>query len=47
MGCTLAVTPDLLADEGWAEAMAGCAGFAHVPPTSLLPFFITRKPRGE
>mmetsp|Transcript_20057 Transcript_20057/g.46495 ORF Transcript_20057/g.46495 Transcript_20057/m.46495 type:complete len:382 (-) Transcript_20057:42-1187(-) len=35
MGCVLVAVPDLLADEGWAEAMAGCAGFAHV--NSLAP----------
>ncbi|KAJ1473273.1 hypothetical protein T484DRAFT_1837035, partial [Baffinella frigidus] len=35
MGCALVAVPDLLADEGWAEAMAGCAGFAHV--NSLAP----------
>ncbi|KAJ1473725.1 hypothetical protein T484DRAFT_1912566 [Baffinella frigidus] len=35
MGCVLVAVPDLLAEEGWAEAMAGCAGFAHV--TSLTP----------
>jgi len=30
MGCQLVAIPDMLADEGWAEAMAGCAGFVHV-----------------
>ncbi|KAJ1473724.1 hypothetical protein T484DRAFT_3316525 [Baffinella frigidus] len=35
MGCDLVAVPDLLAEEGWAKAMAGCAGFAHV--TSLAP----------
>jgi len=35
MGCVLVAVPDLLADEGWAEAMAGCAGFVHV--SSLAP----------
>ncbi|KAJ1475286.1 hypothetical protein T484DRAFT_1968579 [Baffinella frigidus] len=30
MGCALVSIPDLLGDEGWAEAMAGCAGLAHV-----------------
>ena len=32
MGCSVVEIPDLLADAGWAEAMAGCSGFAHVPP---------------
>ena len=30
MGCELVRVPDLLSDEGWAEAMAGCVGLAHV-----------------
>ena len=30
MGCELVRVPDLLSDEGWAEAMAGCDGLAHV-----------------
>ena len=30
MGCELARVPDLLSDEGWAEAMAGCVGLMHV-----------------
>ena len=30
MGCELVRVPDLLSDEGWADAMAGCVGLAHV-----------------
>ena len=30
MGCTLVRVPDLLSDEGWADAMKGCQGLAHV-----------------
>ena len=30
MGCEFVRVPDLLSDEGWAEAMAGCVGLAHV-----------------
>mmetsp|Transcript_90862 Transcript_90862/g.257384 ORF Transcript_90862/g.257384 Transcript_90862/m.257384 type:complete len:330 (-) Transcript_90862:160-1149(-) len=30
MGCALARVPDLLSDEGWAEAMDGCVGLVHV-----------------
>ena len=30
MGCELVRVPDLLADDGWAEAMNGCDGLAHV-----------------
>jgi dihydroflavonol-4-reductase len=30
MGCELVRVPDLLSDEGWADAMKGCAGLAHV-----------------
>jgi dihydroflavonol-4-reductase len=41
MGCSLVAVPDLGEDEGWAVAMAGCAGFAHVTlnpePRTLNP----------
>ena len=30
MGCELVRVPDLLGDEGWEAAMAGCDGLAHV-----------------
>jgi len=30
MGCELVRVPDLLSDEGWPEAMKGCAGLIHV-----------------
>ena len=38
MGCELFAVPDLLADEGWAEAMAGCAGFVHSGSLAPSPF---------
>ncbi|KAJ1476415.1 hypothetical protein T484DRAFT_1825009, partial [Baffinella frigidus] len=38
MGCDLVAVPDLLAEEGWAKAMAGCAGFAHVASLAPSPF---------
>ena len=37
MGCQLVAIPDMLEDEGWKEAMAGCSGFVHVIPHST-PF---------
>ena len=33
MGCELVALPDMLEDEGWAEAMEGCAGLVFVTPT--------------
>ncbi|KAJ1473726.1 hypothetical protein T484DRAFT_1835046, partial [Baffinella frigidus] len=38
MGCALVLLPDLLADEGWAGAMAGCVGFVHVTALAPSPF---------
>jgi len=38
MGCELVTLPDLLADEGWAEAMAGCTGFVHSGSLAPSPF---------
>ena len=36
MGCELVRVPDLLSDEGWSEAMAGCDGLAHVASPVVL-----------
>ena len=33
MGCELVALPDILEEEGWTEAMAGCAGFVFVATT--------------
>lgn len=30
LGCQLAKVPDLLLDDGWNDAMAGCDGLAHI-----------------
>jgi nucleoside-diphosphate-sugar epimerase len=36
LGAELVRVPDLLSDEGWAEAMAGCHGLAHVASPVVL-----------
>jgi hypothetical protein len=37
MGCTIVVLPDVLEEEGWVEAVAGCAGLILVEPPTPKP----------